>query len=55
MPPSVAQGSDGHASRVHVYNLRMTGLSDAVREVANYAQHLPGNVERFCEYWSRGY
>jgi hypothetical protein len=21
----------------------------------NYEQHLPGNVERFCSYWGRGY
>ena len=21
----------------------------------NYEQFLPGNVERFCEYWGRGY
>jgi glyoxylase-like metal-dependent hydrolase (beta-lactamase superfamily II) len=22
---------------------------------ANYEQYLPGNIERFCEYWGRGY
>ncbi|HEX9278781.1 MAG TPA: hypothetical protein VGA51_20600 [Casimicrobiaceae bacterium] len=21
----------------------------------SYAQYLPGNIERFCEYWGRGY
>jgi hypothetical protein len=26
-----------------------------VREVGNYEQFMPGNVERFCEYWGRGY
>ena len=21
----------------------------------SYAEYLPGNIERFCEYWARGY
>jgi glyoxylase-like metal-dependent hydrolase (beta-lactamase superfamily II) len=38
-------------------------FDDAIKEIklpkyekwANYQQFLPGNIERFCEYWARGY
>jgi glyoxylase-like metal-dependent hydrolase (beta-lactamase superfamily II) len=38
-------------------------FDDAIKEIklpkyekwANYDRYLPGNIERFCEYWGRGY
>jgi hypothetical protein len=38
-------------------------FDDAIKEIrlpkyekwANYERFLPGNIERFCEYWGRGY
>jgi hypothetical protein len=61
--PTAAAEADSEAFMESRYSTQGKCFDGAIKEVklpkyekwANYEQFLPGNVERFCEYWGRGY